>query len=137
MITFRFYSFPGRHSHYPAPLVGGCTVSTILDCSSSRDDWCLPFSPPVLAFIFVAHRFPLFPRSLMFVFLCWLTLLRFQLFRGAIVNRTSWTHKNLNIYLLLLRNNIWFCLLRSPVICPYVTMNRDSAVVCSILFCLQ
>ena len=40
--------------YFPAQLVGGFTLSDLLD--KPRGHRCRPFSPPVRAFIFIAHR---------------------------------------------------------------------------------
>ena len=56
--SFFFFSnlllFFDHHFYFPAQLVGGFTLSDLLN--KSRGHSCRLFSPPVRAFIFVAHR---------------------------------------------------------------------------------
>ena len=50
-----YMPFFKHHFHFPAHVVGGFTLPVIF--WTSHGHRCLPFAPPVRAFIFIAHRF--------------------------------------------------------------------------------
>ena len=69
--------FVSHHFYFPVQLVGGCTLSDLLDKPWSQVSYRLP--PGIRAFIFISHRVQSSHYSSIFVECCQLTLWRFPL----------------------------------------------------------